>query len=143
MGGTTSGKGPTSRRWTAGILIAGLITVGAVRAGDAKVLPPPAKVETGIVVAGYDLDALRATALAHNPAIAAAKASLASAIAGQQGVENLRVPTCLQPDLPFRRQQAALGVQAAEAGVRNAELLVAFGVQYAYVSYLFAALRAS
>jgi outer membrane protein TolC len=138
MGGRTSGKGPTPRRWTTGLLALALVAQGAVRAGDAKVLPPPAKVETGIVVAGYDLDALRATALAHNPAIAAAKASLASAIAGQQGVENLRVPTCLQPDLPFRRQQAALGVQAAEAGVRNAELHVAFGVQFAYVSYLYA-----
>ena len=138
MGGTTAGKGPVSSRWVTGFLALGLLALGSVRAGDLKVLPPSARIEPGVVVAVYDLDALRATALIHNPAIAAAKASLASAIAGQQGVENLHVPTILQPDLPFRRKQACLGVQAAEAGVRNAELLVAFGVQYAYVSYLFA-----
>ena len=145
MGGTTSRKKLVSRRWTTGLLALALIAVGSVRADDLRVLPAPTpvlpaprKVETATATVGYDLDALRATALAHNPAIAAAKASLASAIAGQQGIDNLRVPTCLQPDLPYRRQQAALGVQAAEAGVRNTELLVVFGVQYAYVSYLYA-----
>ena len=137
MSDTTSGTRLLSPRWTVGLLALSLIAFGFARGDDKSVLPAPATVseETG---PKYDLDQLRATALANNPSIAAAKASLASAIAGQQGVENIRVPTFLQPDLPFRRKQACLGVEAAEAGVRQAELHTVFGVQFAYVSYLFA-----
>ena len=137
MSGTTSGNGPIPRRWAAGLLALGLLALGSAWAGEAKVLPPPAN-EAKSAAPQYDLDSLRAIALFHNPTIAAAKASLAAAVAGQQGLQNLRVPTFLQPDLPFRRKQACLGVQAAEAGVRHAELLVVFGVQYAYVSVLYA-----
>jgi outer membrane protein TolC len=144
MSGTTSGNWPISRRWTVGFLALGFITLGSVRADDIRVLPPPirasadAKDGSGSAVPKFSLDSLRATALLHNSSIAVAKASLAAAVAGQQGVDNLRIPTFLQPDLPFRRKQACLGVQAAEAGVRQAELLTIFGVQYAYVSVLYA-----
>ena len=140
MSGQTSRRSRLSPRWAPGLLALGLIVFGSVRADDLPLLPPPIpteKVQDGSV-AKYDLETLRAMALKHNSAITAARASLASALAGRQGVENIRVPTCLQPDLPIRRMQAGLGVQAAEAGVRQAELLTVFGVQYAYVSYLFA-----
>jgi outer membrane protein TolC len=48
------------------------------------------------------------------------------------------VPTFLQRDLPKRRQQAALGVQAAQAGVTQAEIDTTYAVQFAYISYLYA-----
>ena len=149
-------SGPQSKRtsrplgWTAGLLTLGVVTLASVRADDAPVVAAPAAVPFRVptVVKSrilpekegpvYNLDSLRATALANNPAIAVARASYASAVAGRQGVDNLRVPTFLQPDLPYRRKQACLGVQAAEAGVRHAELQTVFGVQFAYVSYLFA-----
>ena len=60
MGGTTSGKGPISRRWTTGLLAAGLIAVGSVRAGDVTRLSPPARVRPAVTVVAYDLDSLRA-----------------------------------------------------------------------------------
>src|SRR5947209_556097 len=50
------------------------------------------------------------TALAQQPNLAAQRASLASAEASRQALEELRVPTFIARDLPIRRQQAALGV---------------------------------
>ena len=144
MSGQTSRRPRLSRRWAPGLLALGLLAFGSLRAADTPHLPRPTpsamptEKVLGDGVPKYDLETLRAMALKYNSAITAASASLASAIAGKQGVENIKVPTFLQPDLPIRRKQAALGVQAAEAGVRQAELLVVFGVQFAYVSYLYA-----
>ncbi len=144
MGGQTSRKSRHSPHWAPGLLALGLLASGPLRAADTPHLPRPTpsamptEKVPGDGVPKYDLETLRAIALKYNSAITAARATLASAIAGQQSVENIKVPTFLQPDLPIRRKQAALGVQAAEAGVRQAELLVVFGVQFAYVSHLYA-----
>lgn len=89
-------------------------------------------------LAPLTLAAAKAIALQRQPAIAAARASLDAAHARKQSLDNLRVPLCLQPDLPLRRQQASLGPSAAEAGVLLAELNTLYGVEYAYVAYLFA-----
>ncbi len=86
----------------------------------------------------FDLAACKALALEKQPAIAAAHASLAAAVARQQALENLCVPTFLQRDLPKRRQQASLGLTAAQAGVQQAEIDTIYAVQFAYVSYLYA-----
>ena len=52
-------------------------------------------------------------ALAHQPRIAARRASLAAAEDRSGALEALRAPECLAPELPFRRTQASLGVSAA------------------------------
>src|SRR5262245_50628723 len=67
-----------------------------------------------------DLATAKALALGKQPAITAARASLNASLARKQAVDNLHVPTFLQRDLPIRRQQAALGPVAAQAGVRLA-----------------------
>jgi outer membrane protein TolC len=85
-----------------------------------------------------DLAAARALAVERQPAVAAARASLAGAVNRKQAVDHLRVPTCLQPDLPIRRQQAELGPVAAEAGLRVAEMNAVYAAQYSYISYLYA-----
>jgi outer membrane protein TolC len=85
-----------------------------------------------------DLAACKALALQKQPTVAAAHASLAAAIARQQALENLCVPTFLQRDLPKRRQQASLGVTVAQAGVLQAEIDTTYAVEYAYISYLYA-----
>jgi len=96
---------------------------------------PPAQ---AVPLKALDLAACRALALEKQPTVAAAHASLAAAIARQQALENLCVPTFLQRDLPKRRQQAGLGIQAAQAGVLQAEIDTIYGVQFSYVSYLYA-----
>jgi outer membrane protein TolC len=85
-----------------------------------------------------DLAAAKALALEKQPAIAAARASLQAAIARKHALDNLRVPAFLQPDLPTRRKQADLGPAAGQAGVVLAEMNTIYGVQYSYITYLFA-----
>jgi outer membrane protein TolC len=89
-------------------------------------------------VTALDLAACRQLALQKQPAIAAARSSLAAAIVRQQSLDNLRVPTCLARDLPTRRQQAAVGVAIAQAYLHQAELNTLYGVNFSYVSYLYA-----
>jgi outer membrane protein TolC len=79
-----------------------------------------------------------AIALQKQPSVAAARASLAAAVARQQAVEKLGGLSLLQRDLRARKQQAALGVLAAQAGVTLAEMDTIYAVQFCYVSYLYA-----
>jgi outer membrane protein TolC len=87
----------------------------------------------------FDLQTCRKIALEHQPAVAAARASLAAAAARAHAVENLHVPSFLARDLPIRRKQAALGVVVAEAGVARAEADALYGVTFSYLAALYAA----
>jgi hypothetical protein len=98
--------------------------------------PPP--LPAAHPITSLDLAASRKTALAKQPAIAAARASLDAAYARVQALDDLHVPHFLARDLPVRKQQAALGVIIAEAGVREAEINTVYGVTYAYLGYLYA-----
>jgi outer membrane protein TolC len=86
----------------------------------------------------FDLAACRRLALARQPALAAAQDTLAAAQARARAVEELHVPTLLQPDLPIRRHQSALGVGIAQAGVNQAEAEAVYAVTRNYFSVLFA-----
>lgn len=122
-----------------GLIAPGLLTLLAGSAvAQTVALPAPPAVAVVPAPAPLDLAAAKALALQKQPAVAAARASLAAAVARKQALDNLRVPTFLQRDLPVRRQQAAVGLQAAEAGVKIAELDTVYAVHYAYVSYLYA-----
>ena len=57
----------------------------------------------------------------HQPALAAARASLAAAQAGKRGVDRMILPGLFAKDLPIRRQQACHGVTIAEAGLQQAD----------------------
>jgi outer membrane protein TolC len=96
--------------------------------------PAPASVRQPL-----DLQACRKIALQHQPAVAAARASLAAAAARAQAVDNLHLPSFLARDLPVRRKQAALGVVIAEAAVTRAEGDTLYGVTFSYISALYAA----
>ncbi len=80
----------------------------------------------------------RQIALARQPAVRAAQDSLAAAVARNEGVEGIRVPTLLQPDLPIRRRQSQLGVQVAQAGVSQAEAEAVYAATRNYFSILYA-----
>lgn len=85
-----------------------------------------------------DLNTCRQIALEKQPAVAAARATLAAACARQQAVDNLHVPTFLARDLPIRRQQAAIGVVIAQAGLTRAEGDAVYGVTFSYLSAAYA-----
>jgi outer membrane protein TolC len=72
------------------------------------------------------------------PALAAQRASLAAAEANARALDNLRLPRFLAPDLPVRRQQAALGVTAAAGGLEHAEHETIYAVTRHYFTVIYA-----
>jgi outer membrane protein TolC len=72
------------------------------------------------------------------PRVAAQRASLAAAEAACRGLEALRAPAFLTPELPVRRRQAALGVSAASAALQEAEHQAAYAVMRTYFTVLYA-----
>jgi outer membrane protein TolC len=75
--------------------------------------------------------------LQRQPRVEAQRASLAAAEDGQRALEALRVPACLDPELPVRRRQAALGVAATAAGVAQAERDAIYAVTRTYFTVLY------
>ena len=67
------------------------------------------------------LDACIELGFQHQPALDAARASLAAAHSGKRGVDRLPIPTFILKDLRVRREQACHGVTIAEAGLSAAE----------------------
>jgi outer membrane protein TolC len=85
-----------------------------------------------------DLATCQALAAQHQPAIRAAQASLEAALVRARGLDHLHVPSFLARDLPTRRQQAAIGISVAEAGVHAAANNTRFAVTYCYLAALYA-----
>jgi hypothetical protein len=112
-----------------------LAVLGLVLALTVRATEP---VGTAINPPIIDLTTAKSIALERQPAIAAARASLSASLQRKQSLDNLRIPTFLQRDLPIRRKQSSLGPIAAQAGVHLAELNTHYAVQYAYVAYLYA-----
>src|SRR5262249_34094284 len=77
-------------------------------------------------------------ALERQPAIAAQRASLGAAQNASQAVENLRIPTLIARELPYRRQQACLGVTIAAAALDQVERETVYAVTRTYFTVLFA-----
>jgi outer membrane protein TolC len=77
-------------------------------------------------------------ALQRQPTLAAQRASLAAAEDNARALDNLCVPRFLAPDLPIRRQQAALGVTAAAAGVGHVEITTVYAVTRTYYTVVYA-----
>ncbi|MBM4071432.1 MAG: TolC family protein [Planctomycetes bacterium] len=73
------------------------------------------------------------------PAVIAARASLAAAQAGLQGIDNLGcVARCLAKDIDIRREQAVRGVAIATGGVVTAEFETRYAVTRNYFSTMYA-----
>ncbi len=87
----------------------------------------------------FDLNACREYAVEHQPAVAAARDSLAAAQLKADAVQNIRgVAALISRDLPVRRQQAALGVSIAQAEVDAAEWDARYSATYCYLAALYA-----
>jgi outer membrane protein TolC len=129
------------KRLLGGLAAPGLLALAGGALADPPQLPlvvpaPPAAAAPALPL--LDLAACKALALDKQPAVAAARASLAAAVARKQALDNLKVPTLLARDLPARRDQACLGVSAAEAVVALAEIDTYYAVQFGYISYSYA-----
>jgi outer membrane protein TolC len=76
--------------------------------------------------------------LEQQPALAAARASLAAAETNRQALDNLRIAALISRELPVRKHQAELGVTIAEAGVRQAEAETVYAVTRNFFSAVYA-----
>lgn len=76
--------------------------------------------------------------LERQPALAAARASLAAAESGLRGVEGMRFARFFAKDLPIRKQQSCLGVTIAAAGLQQAEWETRYAVVRNYYSVIYA-----
>jgi outer membrane protein TolC len=90
--------------------------------------PPPAYGLQDCVRMGLDLQ----------PALAAQRASLASANTQAQGLNSLFQPPLIGRSLPIRRQQACLGIAIAQAGLDQAEWETVYAVTRMYFTVLYA-----
>lgn len=122
-------------RLLAGVAAPVFVSLGGVRAAD----PAPAQLTAAVAPApALDLRACREMALAQQPALAAARARLGSAVARSEAVDHLRFASLLNRELPVRRKQAALGVQVCEAALARTEADTLHAVTYTYLSALYA-----
>jgi outer membrane protein TolC len=115
-----------------------LLSVAGVALGEEFSPPTSIPVHPLPQPAPLDLAACQQIALEKQPAIQAAHASLAAAIARSQAVEHLHVPAFLARDLPVRRQQAATGIIVAEAALHQAENNTRYAVSFCYLAALYA-----
>jgi outer membrane protein TolC len=115
-----------------------LIACGAAAADGPPEAAPPPRVAAPAPVVVADVRTARQIAVERQPAVAAARASLAAAEARCESLERLRVPTLLARDLPTRRHQAALGVDAARAALQQAEADAAYAATYAWLAVQYA-----
>jgi hypothetical protein len=77
-------------------------------------------------------------ALGRHPRVAALRLGLTATMDGKRALDNLHVHSAFAPELPLRRQQFDLGVQAASAAVVHAEHEAIYAVERTYFSVLFA-----
>jgi outer membrane protein TolC len=76
--------------------------------------------------------------LERQPALAAARASLAAAEDARRALEDLRFAALVSHELPVRRSQADLGVAIAGAGLRQAEWETIYAITRTYFTALYA-----
>src|SRR5262249_29760020 len=97
------------------------ITAASLVAADPITVPPPATVKVPV----YSLQDCLAIARSSQPSLSAAASSLAAAQTAQYGLNRLPGGRIFARDLPVRREQAALGVNAASANLCQVERDVA------------------
>jgi outer membrane protein TolC len=125
---------------TPACLCLGQWAAGADPAAAPEKLAVPAA-EAAARVQVLDLAACRRLALERQPAIAAAQASVALAQERAAALDKLHAIPLVASDLPIRRQQAALGVTAAEAQLEQARWDAVYDATRSYLSVVYARLQ--
>jgi outer membrane protein TolC len=128
------------QRWH-GQSAASLILSTVIAASSNAAEPPPSAPVTAApnpTVRAYTLQECLAIARCQQPSMNAAASSLSAAQTAEYGLNRLRFGRLLARDLPVRRQQAALGVDAACANLTQVERDVACSVARMYFSIIYA-----
>ncbi len=85
-----------------------------------------------------DLATCRSLALEHQPSLTAYRASLEATALKGQALDNLGIAGLIAHDLPLRKQQSQLGLEIAQARVRQAEQEAIYAVTRNYLVLLYA-----
>jgi outer membrane protein TolC len=104
---------------------------GVPAAGGGPPAAPPAD-------GNPDLPTCRRIAKERQPALAAAQATLAAAQARSQAIANLHLAGVIRHDLAYRKRQACLGVQVAQAQLTQAEWETIYSVTRTYIGVIYA-----
>jgi outer membrane protein TolC len=88
--------------------------------------------------APLDLPGFLQLARVQQPRLVVQRASLAAAEDSRRALETLHFPATLDPEIPVRRKQAALGVSAAAAGLAFAESETTYAITRNYYTVLYA-----
>ncbi len=130
-----------SPRRAAGLVLAAFLGLGmsAPVVPAQEIVAPPTTIVTATPLT---LDDLLQLGTDKQPALAAARASLAGAQDGQQGLNNLPIyARALTRDYQQRRQQACLGVTIAQASLWQAEWEARYAITRNYYSVLYVRLQ--
>lgn len=104
--------------------------------------PPPAASATGgpapAATAPLTLDECVRIGMEGQPALAAARASLAAADAQKRALDKLCLASLVSRELPIRKEQASLGVTIAAAGLQQAEWETLYAITRNYFSAVYA-----
>ena len=121
------------------VLATALAAAPSGRAGDAPAPSAPSPVVVP-AEAAPPLGLAECLALAHDkqPRIAVQRAALAAAEDGRRALDALGLAAALDAEIPVRRRQACLGVQAAQAALDQAEHDADYSVTHAYFTVLYA-----
>jgi outer membrane protein TolC len=131
----TSLPHPRTARSVAAALL-GLVAATAAVAQPGAANPPPLPPKASLPKLNL-IDCLR-IANDRQPTLLAARASYAARQAAQRGVNELHPPSFMAPDLPYRRQQALRGLDAAQAELYQAEYDTSYAVIRMYYTAVYA-----
>lgn len=125
------------RLWISLIGLVVAVVPAAAQQGAPPANLPPVDAAPASIRAST-LEECIALAMARQPALHAAQASLASAMTAKEGLDSLRFGVILSPDLPIRKQQACLGISIAAAALQQAEWETRYAVTRTYWSVQYA-----
>lgn len=104
-----------------------------------ELLPSPDPASSSLASPGLTIQDCIQVALAHQPAIAADRASLASVLTSYQALMDTGcIAQLLAPDLEYRQQQAQIGIAAAEARLSQTHWDVIYAVTRSYYTVVYA-----
>jgi outer membrane protein TolC len=101
-------------------------------------LPPASIGAQEAAATKFSLPELINLGLEKQPALAAARSSMAAAESSLQGLNNLKFASIFAKDLPIRKEQACLGVTIAAASLEQAEWETRYAVVRNYYSVVYA-----
>jgi len=119
-------------------LMASLTSTGLVDAAEPAAEGQAAAPAATESVQTLNLSECLALAGQRQPRLAAQRASLAAAEDGKRALDALALAALIDHEIPVRRRQAALGVNAAAAALDQTEREVAYAVTRSYFTVLYA-----